>query len=98
MDQIRGRTVQLMRTKRGKGLKNSKIMWTSYMEGPFSFYCSLPHNVGESSPLMPGLDPASERVHVVRAVLRRLEVGDAGGVVQRANHVWLHLPAQGGTV
>ena len=73
-------------------------MWTSYMEGPFSFYCNLPHNVGESSPLMPGLDPASERVHVVRAVLRRLEVGDAGGVVQRANHVWLHLPAQGGTV
>ena len=40
----------------------------------------LPHNIRESVPLIPGLDPASKNIHVVCAI-SRLEVGDAGCLV-----------------
>ena len=34
MQQICGQTVYILPTERGEGIKNTKIMWPSYMEAP----------------------------------------------------------------
>ena len=57
----------------------------------------LPNNICENVPLPSCLDPTSKQINIVCAI-RRLIVGDTGGLIKRAHHVLLYLPAQRRTV